>query len=355
MILRSWFGRDTDSKTPQRPGDCGFTLVEFLVASGASLLLMTATFTFLGTVFGSTATMQQVMDTQQKTRVALNEIAREAVRAGTGLPSTGIAIPNGANSQALLRGGPGVNLGNVPTPNNVLSVLSPGDGVGPAIAGLATDAITILTIDQNSPLWNTAVITPAGSRVDWVEDISAGAQQLSVGDLLLFTNINASVFGQVTAVQTTGPDNYSNFTNADPLNLNQPTAANGNITSLENAANPGTFPPTTATRVRIVTYFLDNTDVAHPKLMRRINSEPVQVVAEDIYNLQFSYDLFDFNTSIPTANQTTTNAPNQIRAISIFVDGRSSDINIRTNDYFRSGLSSKVNARNSTFRNRYTP
>ena len=82
----------------------GFTLVEFLIASGAALVLMAATFTFLGNVFSSNATMRQLMDTQQKIRVALNEIAREVVRAGTGLPSGGIPIPNGNNSQALPRG-----------------------------------------------------------------------------------------------------------------------------------------------------------------------------------------------------------------------------------------------------------
>ena len=343
------------NSTPmKRSNESGFTLVEFLVASGAALIMLTGTFTFLGNVFSSTSTISQVVDTQQTIRVGLNEIAREVVRAGTGLPSSGIAVPNGSNSQSLLRGGPGANLGNLPTANNVLSLLSPGDGVGPTIAGVATDAITILTVDQTSPSWSIDDITPSGSQVDWVEDISTGEFQLFTGDLLLFTNVNASVFGQITNVNTNGNNNSSNFANSDPLNFNQPSAANGNISSLANAGNPVTFPPTTAIRVKVMTYYLDNSNSAHPKLMRRTNDDTVQVVAEDIYNLQFSYDLFDYDTNTPTSNQATTNALNQIRAVSISLQGHSTEVNRQTNDYYRFGLVSKVNVRNSTFRNRYT-
>lgn len=334
-------------------GERGFSLAEFLVAAGAGMVLLTATFTLLGAIFSSEDTMTQVMDTQQKVRVSLNELAREVTRAGTGIPGGGITIPNGNNSSPIARGGPGLALGNLPTPTNVLAILSPGDGVGPTIAGVATDAITIVTVDQTSPNWTVAAIVPSGSQVDWVEDISAGTHELFLDDLLLFNNVNATVFGQVTNIQTNGSNNRSNFANSDPLNFNQPSASNGNINALANPGNPVTWPPTTATRIRIITYYLDNADAAHPKLIRRVNSRPAQVVAEDIYNLQFAYDLFDFTTNVNTSNQATTNAPNQIRAVSISVDGRSSAINNRTGDYYRFALASKVNVRNATFRNRY--
>ena len=344
---------EENPRKARNQGQHGFTLVELLVASGASLVILGAAFTFLGEVFTSNATLGQVMDTQQKVRVALNELTREIVRAGTGIPGGGITIPNGNNSSAIPRGGPSLGLGDLPTPNNVIAILSPGDGVGPNIGNVATDTITIVTVDQTAPNWSIDSITPSGSRVDWVEDISAGANELFVGDLILFTNVNASVFGQVTNVQTNGNNNNSNFAASDPLNFNQPGAANGNINALANAGNPVTFPPTTATRVRIITYYLDNSDTAHPKLMRQVNSQSAQVVAEDIYGLQFSYDLFDYETNADTANQATTNSPNQIRAVSVSIGGRSTVVNQRTNDFYRFGLVSKVNVRNATFRNRY--
>jgi hypothetical protein len=343
------------SPRPDRPphGAAGFTLVELMVASGAAMVLLAATFTLMGSIFDSNSTMTLVLETQHKVRVALNELAREVTRAGTGISSAGITIPNGNNSSAIPRAGSGLGLGNLATPNNVLSILVPGDGVGPTISGVATDAITVVTVDQTSPNWTIDGITPAGNNVDWIEDISTGAYQQFLGDLLLFTNVNASVFGQITNVQTSGNNNSSIFASSDPLNFNQPSAANGNINALANPGNPVTWPPTTATRIRIMTYYLDNTDAAHPKLMRKINSAASQVVAEDIYNLQFSYDLFDFDNNVDTANQSTTASPNQIRAVSIAIDGRSSDLNTRTGDYYRFGLVSKVNVRNATFRNRY--
>ena len=59
--------------------------------------------------------------------------------------------------------------------------------------------------------------------------------------------------------------------------------------------------PTTATRVRMITYYLDNTVSGHPRLVRRINNgHPTTfnntlgtAVAIDIENLQFTYDLVD--------------------------------------------------------------
>ncbi len=174
-----------------------------------------------------------------------------------------------------------------------------------------------------------------------------------MGDLFVLTNVNGSVFGQITFVNTGGL-NRSLFNGGEPLDVNQPTAASGNLYSLDNRpGNPGVFPPTAATRVKIITYYLDNTDPLHPKLMRRTNDLAAQVVAEDIYNLQFRYDLFDYNLLNPTVNVTTTTSPNQIRAVEISIEGRSAEVSAQTADFYRFGLVSKVNVRNSTFRNRY--
>ena len=70
--------------------------------------------------------------------------------------------------------------------------------------------------------------------------------------------------------------------------------------------SPQTVPPTpflntTATRVRMISYYIDNTDTAHPRLVRRINNgSPTSfdntsgtTVAFDIDNLQISYDIAD--------------------------------------------------------------
>ena len=78
-----------------------------------------------------------------------------------------------------------------------------------------------------------------------------------------------------------------------------------------------------------------------------------QAIVEDIENLQFSFDLFDFTTNDDTANQPTTNSPSQIRSVTVSLTGRSPKVLNRSNKYYRFSLVSKVNVRNATFRNRY--
>lgn len=90
--------------------------------------------------------------------------------------------------------------------------------------------------------------------------------------------------------------------------------------------------------------------------MRAVNSSDVavaQVIADDIENLQFSFDLFDYNTAVQTTGQSATTSPNQIRSVLVALTGRSADVLKRTSNYYRFQLVSKINIRNSTFRNRY--
>ena len=81
--------------------DRGFTLIEFVLASLAGMVMLAATFTLMNTVFRSGANINLVMQTQQNLRVAMNTITREITMAGTGLPTGGIAVPNGTNSTPL--------------------------------------------------------------------------------------------------------------------------------------------------------------------------------------------------------------------------------------------------------------
>jgi hypothetical protein len=106
-----------------------------------------------------------------------------------------------------------------------------------------------------------------------------------------------------TLVQVTTVDlatRQLNFANGDSLNLNQTGAANGNLTAL-NAAVPVNDPTATRiSRVRLITYYLDNTtDPLHPRLVRRINNGDPFVfsntsgtaVAVDVFNMQVTYDI----------------------------------------------------------------
>jgi len=339
----------------------GFTLVEFMIANVLLIAVMAATFTLMNTVFTANTGIQQVLTTQQNLRVAMNTITRDITMAGTGLPDSGTPVPNGTNAKQLQRPAiglacpspPGTAPGCLPTPNNVLAILTPGDGVGPTVANVATDVLTISTIDQTSPNWVTTSITSSGTVVNFSPDIRNSPNQMFVKDLLLFNNANGSAFGCVTAVSTT--QSQATFAANDVLNINQPTSQYGTIaTALDNGDMPATYPPTTVTRVTIITYYIDNTNTQNPRLMRSVNGNTPQVMVEGIENLQISYDLFDYTNNTETSNQSTTTNPNQIRSVRVAINGHSPDKLKRTGDYYHFGLVSKVNVRNATFRNRYS-
>jgi hypothetical protein len=327
--------------------NAGFSLIEFAISNLATMVMLGATFTLLGMVFKANGTMAEVMTTQQNLRVAMNTITRDIVMAGTGLPSGGIAVPNGTGAVPLTR--PGVG-GDLTTPNSTIAILSPGNAVGATINTVATDALTITAINQESPTWTVSAIDEEGDQIDFVEDVRAGTTQLFAGDLLIFTNSNGSVFGSVTEVLE--DTSTAMFEDGDTIGINQTVAESGNIISLANV--DGTYPPTTATRVNIVTYYINNSVPDHPRLMRAVNSQAAQVIVDDVENLQFSFDLFDFDTNENTSGEETTDLPNQIRSVHVSISGRSPRVLNGSGEYYRFSLASKVNVRNATFRNRYT-
>ncbi len=116
-----------------------------------------------------------------------------------------------------------------------------------------------------------------------------GADGLRVGDLILFSNANGNALQMIT--RTDGTQTVF-FDVGDALNLNQPGAAQGNLIGIQ--SNPGVFPPTTATRVMMISYYVDVvTDPTLPRLVRQVNNGPRLAIALGVENLQFSYDLVD--------------------------------------------------------------
>src|SRR5581483_10219238 len=186
----------------------GFTLVEFMFANVAMMVLLAAAFSLMNKLFNGNTEMQQVLIAQQNMRVAMNAVTRDLTMAGTGFPDSGTPIPNGTNAVQLARPGlgiscstpPGTGNGCLPTPNNVVAILTPGRGVGPVVDNVSTDVLTIAMVDETSPIWNTSTISADGTVIDFTQDVRAGATSMSVNDLLLFNNANGSAFGCVTSV-----------------------------------------------------------------------------------------------------------------------------------------------------------
>jgi hypothetical protein len=92
-----------------------------------------------------------------------------------------------------------------------------------------------------------------------------------------------------------------------------------------------------------------------PRLIRRVNNRPGQVVALVLEDLQLSYDLVDgvtnpTNVKAPTA----PNSNNQIRKANVFLSGRSSSKVRNTNDYLHRNLTTQISLRSLAFVNRYS-
>jgi hypothetical protein len=334
----------------------GFALAEFLVGSLATMVVIGATFTIMNQLVTANRGMAEVMSTRANVRVAMNMIARDITMAGTGLPSGSVGVPNGAGATAITRPGMAGFMApdrDLETPGNIIPIVSTGSEDGPSVAG-ETDVVTILTTNQESPTWRITGVEVFDDRyeVTFSSPIDAGDMALAPGDLLVFNNNYGSVLGCVSALSNTD-DHVAIFDANDVMGINQPAAENGNLGSIRNpGTDPATYPPTTAMKVKLITYFLNNDDPSRPQLMRAVNGAPADLVADEVEDLQFLFDTWDEDTETQTSNVETTANPNQIRSVSVFITGRSTG-SIGTQEHFRFPLVSKVNVRNSTFRNRY--
>ena len=180
---------------------------------------------------------------------------------------------------------------------------------------------------------------------------------LKPGDVLLMNNGNGQSVASVTDVKT-NEEVWLQTGNQDPLDFNQQSgAAFGTFKSTLHPPDPGDTPPyaaTTARRIFIVTYYIDDSDPDIPLLMRQVNGHPPMAVAEYVENLQVTYDIFDDDASVATAELVDAGGqPNQIRKINITLTVRSPGETMIGRDFQRITLTTSVGPRNLTYRDRY--
>jgi prepilin-type N-terminal cleavage/methylation domain-containing protein len=357
----------------------GFTLIEFLVAVALGLIVLAATMQLFKGGMDATMLVSQQSEMQQNVRAALNLIAKDVSMAGSGLPSGGFSLPNGAGSSASLFGVdanrawlanntyPAGTVAGVAVSNYVYGII-PGPGNGMEVGGPATltatgqgaDAVTVIYVDYSFPL-NQYTVTfpgapPNGSTINLTPPVNPPAgfpailspSGLQVGDLILLSNPQGWAVGEVTGIPAGGGS--LTFANTDPLNINQSGAAKGNIKYI---VGGGT---TVANRVWAVTYFVEvPANGQPPRLMRQVNGQPPQPVADNIIGLKFTYDMCDGTNGPACANVSDPIAggysPNQIRKVNIQVMGQSL---LSYGNRSRSMvLASSVSTRSMSFKDRY--
>jgi type II secretory pathway pseudopilin PulG len=372
----------------------GFTIVELLIGMAVTMVALAAAFLMFRDSTKANTNITQTSGMSDNMRAGLNLIVQDLIQTGTGIPTGGISIPNsaatkGCNAVArrvnrpplvLKRTFDGPNSANEGC-NVILPAIEPGNGLGPTVtspdgtSGPATDIITIMYADNTlamdqKPIISTTTtppcngtIAPDGSKITFdpaCVTIGAAGIPVNTGDLLMIFNGNnpngvlqyvSDVSGQVLT-----------FSAGDPFNLNGRTASEdfGTILTLQNltAGKPdGTYPPTSCSRVWMITYFLDaTTDPKHPMLMRAVNFNTPQPVGETIENLQFAYNFADGTTNqltVPTVPAPTGDNENQIRSVNVSLSARSTTTAATTGKYIRTNLATQVALRSMAYFNAF--
>lgn len=341
--------------------------MELLVAIAITMLVLAMGAQLYKQAAQTTDLLVMRADMQQNARAAMNAIAREVSVAGTGLPNGGIQLPDTTGTSAPRFACDSTTC--YVTTNDFLNArlyaVMPGFLRGMTIGPNATSVLTVAYVDSSLTLNALPLtqFTSSGNQITFDPStplIGNAAVGLKVGDLIMVYNTNGAALGVVTNLPQ---PNVVDFAAGDPLNINQPSASHGNLASILSGGTAATL-PTSAVRINLVTFFLrpdpgpdgavGTADDGAPRLMRQVNSAPPIPIAENIQNLQFSYDIFDESTSTPTSGLGDANSLyNQIRKVNIVVTVRSSQRSVQTRQFQSITLATSVAPRNLSFRDRY--
>jgi prepilin-type N-terminal cleavage/methylation domain-containing protein len=374
----------------KRNSQHGFTLVELMVSMALGLIVMTAMASLFKTGVQSVLTVSQRADTQANMRAGMDLMVKDISLAGAGLPSGGLQLPIGGGASTSKFGCDQTGTCYVPThsyPNsNYMYGIIPGyeNGVQgsatiPAAPSQVNDSITVIYADYNFPLFEYDVTFPTGptgtqicltpnSTYSPAPEAVNGNGGINVGDLILINGANGvTVVGEATGVAASGSSTYGNsytisFANSDPLNFN--VSNNGTTTNNVYAASGGsgyTCPPPvvtpqttqgTAYRLYAVTYYISVPTATgqSPRLMRQVNGLTPTPVADDIINLQFTYDVYNSTSAVLDSNQANplgvSESPNLIQKINLVIMGQSIINDNKSQNLF---LATDVSARNMAF------
>jgi prepilin-type N-terminal cleavage/methylation domain-containing protein len=372
----------------------GFSLLELLVASSVGLIAIMAMTQLFDMGMRSTLTVTQRADTQENMRAAIEMMTKDIGMAGAGLPAGGLQLANsgGATKVACNQAGtcyvPGDDYPNSGAGvQNYMYGILPGFGNGvqggaviaSAPAPAVNDSITSIYCDYNFslsnftftfPTTNSAAVAVVNPAVTPNNILAPGG--LNVGDLLLFivstagngVGAGGNAVAQTAAVvaEVTGIPNAGaiNFAAADALNFNQAGANSlaNTITNLGPALGGGNT--VSVCRLFAVTYFLQvpaaGGTVQSPRLMRQVNGLTAVPVADNIINLQFSYDVVSSTTGLMNASLANPiaagDSPALIQKVDMWVMGESiTNAGTKSQSMY---LASSVSARNMSFCNSYS-
>ncbi len=331
--------------------DHGFTLAETLIAMALTLVVISAAVNAFSSSMRLADTARIVSEMNQSLQAAMSLVVRDMIQTGASVPRGGISIPSGLGALPVQRPGPGVLV--FPAAWEVLPAVIPGGGLGPVILGVPTDVITLIYADPTLALNQfplTGIAADGSNMTVNVGTVVTGPDGIRTGDIILFNNALGNAIQMVTG--TNGTQTIP-FAAGDPMGLNQRAVAGGSVMDLQ--SSPGVFPPTTATRITMVSYYIDTvTDPALPRLVRQVGLGPRLAIAMGLENIQITFDLIDgvlnpANVETPIA----PNSPHQIRKINLFVSARTLDRQSNSKEFMRNSMATQVGLRSLSYTDRY--
>lgn len=383
-------------KSQPRAKVTGFTLLELMIAMGVTLVLLYAAVAMFRDASQTSQVVTQTSDLSDNLRSGLNMIQLDLQQVGTGIPTGGINIPFTAPcgttppiNRPSLTGGTTFPYPGAPSCESVIPAVEPGNEMGPAItapdaiAGTPanpnsiTDEITMLYADNTIGLNNSPVNQPAtpgppasagcpngkltlngttltvtfdSTCVNISNQANGNMVTINPGDLIMFSNSMGTALLCVTAVS----GQTLTFAPGDAFDLNGRTETGGTINQIESG---GTFPTTLATRIWMISYYLDNvTAPPYTRLIRRVNFNNPTPLGETLENLQFTYNFVD-GVNNPS-NQPTVPAgdsESNIRSVNVYLGARSSyEVHQAGQTFYaRSNLQTQVSLRSLAYVNRY--
>jgi len=262
----------------------GITLVEILVAGLMTFILAAAVMEFYVSQHGQVLVQEQISDMQQNGRAAMNEIAAQVRQSGYGLPDSMNCI-----------------LGYNSNPDSIVLVYSKGPGCD-------------VTIEWQMPQ-PSAELRCDGHDLSCFND--------NEWAYIFDPNTNTGEYFYITKVQMA------------------PAHIQHNLAPLSKAYPKGSY----VISIDRLKYYVDNSDAAHPKLMRQKNFGAAQVYAEDVTDLQFTYTLSDgTTTSAPSANAIVKSVQLTVNARTMRADEKY----VSNSGYRNRNLNTRVFVRNAS-------
>ena len=385
--------------------DRGFTLIELMVSLALGILVVGAAVQLFSQGVDATWVVSQKAEMQQDLRAATDMMEKDISLAGEGLPlGAGVALPTGTANAPILGysttclaynnclAGVGIaypsasNVAVLPTLYGIMPAWQRGISPG---TPQPTDVVSVAYVDTvfalqcysfsfpGAPNKNPVTFTlinplppncaPPNPAPQAANDPVVGLQP---GDLVFFQGTrpgngnSAYAVGDVTGVAAGACPCNITFTDGDPLWINQSAAATGDLAALVGGTNAF------AQRIFVISYYLwtlpDPLGVGPgtPVLMRQVNGHQPIPLAENVVNLQLTYDTYDQNGNLlndsgdggHAANNTSYNLIRKVNLKHLSIRSQLSGTRsalMATRGYQTFDMQTSISARNLSYQNRY--